>query len=152
MRSSQQDRIEFVARAFLSLIFILSGLQKILAWDAMQAYMASRGLPMIPVLLALATAIELIGGVSLVVGYRTRQIAGALFLYLIPVTLVFHSFWTFSGVEAQAQATHFLKNLTILGGLLHVSAYGAGRISLDGRREMRLRSEPGASASIDTAA
>ncbi|HYT56152.1 MAG TPA: DoxX family protein, partial [Verrucomicrobiae bacterium] len=46
-----------------------------------------------------------------------------LFLYLIPVTLIFHNFWAYSGIEMQTQLVNFLKNLSIMGGLLLVAAY-----------------------------
>jgi putative oxidoreductase len=57
-----------------------------------------------------------------------------MFLYLIPVSLVMHNFWAYAGMERVDQMMHFLKNLSIMGGLLMVTAFGAGRLSLDGRR------------------
>ncbi len=55
-------------------------------------------------------------------------------LFLVPVTLIFHDFWAFDGQELQNQMPHFMKNITIIGGLLTVAAAGAGPLSVDSYR------------------
>jgi putative oxidoreductase len=105
-------------RVLLSVIFLLSGLTKITDWDGTTQYMASKELPLIPLLLVAAIITELAGGLSVLLGWKTRWGALLLFLYLIPTTLVFHNFWALSGTEMQMQLMHFLKNLSIMGGLL----------------------------------
>jgi putative oxidoreductase len=74
-----------------------------------------------------------------IVGYRTDLSALAVFLYLIPVTLVFHAFWGVPGPEAKMQLINFLKNLSIMGGLLSVAASSPTHVSVD---EARLRKHP----------
>lgn len=111
-----------VGRILLSAIFIISGLSKIIDWNSTAAFMASKGMPAVPLLLAGAIAVELLGGLSLLLGYRTRWGALALFLFLIPTTLIFHNFWAMEGMERMNQMQHFLKNLTIMGGLLVVAS------------------------------
>jgi putative oxidoreductase len=49
-----------------------------------------------------------------------------LFLFMIPTTLIFHT-----NFGDPNQMIHFLKNLAIMGGLLYVAGYGAGRLSMD---------------------
>ncbi len=66
---------------------------------------------------------------------KARFAALALFLYLIPVTLIMHNFFGVGGAERQAQTIHFMKNLAIMGGLLMVTASGAGPFSVDARLE-----------------
>ena len=55
----------------------------------------------------------------------------ALFLFLIPTTLLFHNFWAYSGADQANQMQHFLKNLAIMGGLLAIVGFGAGPLSCD---------------------
>lgn len=127
------DRITpLAARILISVIFLLSGITKVTGWSATASYMASKGMPMANVLLAGAVIVEIVGGLSLLFGYKARASAFVMFLYLIPTTLLFHNFWTFQGAMRQDMTIHFLKNLAIMGGLLMVSAYGPGRLSLDG--------------------
>ena len=63
--------------------------------------------------------------------FKARLGALALALHLIPVTFVFHNFWAYQGEAMQNPMQHFLKNVTIIGGLLTVVAVGAGRCSID---------------------
>ncbi|MBI2895677.1 MAG: DoxX family protein [Deltaproteobacteria bacterium] len=138
MKQQLDTAAPLIARALLSLIFLVAGIGKILDWDGSAAYMASKGLILIPLLLGIAIAFELAGGLCLLAGLKTRQVALALALYLVPVTLVFHAFWTYEGMERQIQMANFLKNLAIAGGLVQVFAYGAGRVSIDDRLKPRL--------------
>ena len=123
--------LALVGRILLAAIFIISGFGKITGWDGTAAYMASKGLPMVPALLALTIAIELGGGILLAIGYKARWAALAIFLFTIPVTLVFHNFWAADAAQVQMQQINFLKNLAIMGGMLMVVAFGAGTYSVD---------------------
>jgi putative oxidoreductase len=136
-----------VGRVFLALIFVITGMTKLTHWSATMGYMASRGLPWIPVLLAIAIVFELAGGLLIVIGYRTELVALVLFAYLVPVTLVFHSFWSLHGMEAQMQMVNFLKNVAIMGGLLTLAATSPTPVSVDAARERR-HHPPGAAPSI----
>src|SRR5688572_32273361 len=91
----------------------------------------------IPFFLWAAVAVELCGGLSVLFGYMTRLGALALFLFLIPVTLTFHNFWTYTDPkEYQDNMILFMHNLTLMGGLLLVVTFGPGSLSADlkGRR------------------
>jgi putative oxidoreductase len=112
-------------RILLALLFIVSGFGKITGWDGTAGYMASKGMPMVPVFLALTIAMELGGGVLLAVGFRARWVAAAFVLFLIPVTFIFHP------PGDATQQVNFLKNLAIMGGMLMVIANGAGAYSVD---------------------
>jgi putative oxidoreductase len=135
--SKQADWIDLLGRALLSFMFILSGVMKIPGWDQTLAYMASQGVPWTPIFLAAAIAIEVIVGLAILLGFRTRIAATVMFLYLLPVTLVMHAFWTAPPGESLTQMQHFLKNLTIMGGLLVLAVNGARRFSMDA--EVRTR-------------
>ncbi|MBI3223255.1 MAG: DoxX family protein, partial [Nitrosomonadales bacterium] len=88
-----------------------------------QAYMASAGLP--GELLPLVILLEIGGGVSLLLGFQTRLVAFALAVFCIVSGMLFHS-----GAE-QMQQIMFMKNLSMAGGLLAFTVFGAGRLSLD---------------------
>ena len=123
-----------LGRCLLGLIFILSGSGKIAGFTATAGYMASKGLPLPEILLIPTILIELGGGLLLVLGYQTWWAALALFLFLIPVTLLFHNFWAAAPDQVPNQMIHFEKNLAIMGGMLYVVFMGAGRYSLDAYR------------------
>ena len=126
--NSNPGVVPFVGRILVAAIFILSGLGKIGAPAATQGYIAAMGLPA-PLLAYIgAIAIELGGGLLLLAGYRTRLVAAALAVFSIVTAFVFHH-----ALADQNQMIHFLKNFAMAGGLLQFVAYGAGRISVDGR-------------------
>jgi putative oxidoreductase len=124
--------VQLAGRVGLGAIFLMSGAGKLAGWSGTAAYAGSRGVP--EALLAAAVALELLGAASLLAGYRIRLGALALIAFLAPVTHVFHGFWAYQGAEQQLQLIHFLKNVSIAGGLLSVFATGPGAISLDERR------------------
>jgi len=126
-----QNFSALAGRMLMALIFVLSGFSKITGFAGTAGYMAGKGLPMTEVLLVLTILVELGGGLMLILGYRARMAALAIFLFIIPVTLVFHNFWAVPAAEAQMQMTQFMKNLAIMGGMLYIAAFGAGRYSLD---------------------
>ncbi len=107
-----------VGRVLLSIIFILSGLGKIEAFSGTASMMGAHGIPIPEVTLVAVILIELLGGLALLTGIHARLAAMILFIYLIPVSLVMHNFWTAPAGAAQMQQVQFLKNLAILGGLL----------------------------------
>ena len=125
------DFAALLGRILLAVLFLKSGWGKIGGFDQTAAMMASKGLPMASVLLVITIAMELGGGLLLVVGYKARWAALALALWLIPVTLTFHNYWAVPPEQVQAQSANFFKNLSILGGMLMVFAFGPGRFSLD---------------------
>ena len=119
-----------IGRILLSLIFLGSAATKIADPAGTQAYMAAYGLPMTHILLLGAIATELLGGLALLVGLETQRVAFVLSGFLLSATLIFHI-----RLGEQQQLLHFLKNVSILGGLLLLMAEGSGPLSLDRRGE-----------------
>src|SRR5207249_12192011 len=113
-----------LGRILLSVIFIMSGFGKITGWSTTAGYMASKGMPLVPFFLAGGILVELAAGLSVLLGFRARFGAAALFLYLIATSLIFHNFWAYSGMEQQMQMINFMKNVATLGGLAMVVAFG----------------------------
>lgn len=120
------SRLLFPAgRIFLGALFLISGLFKIVGFAGVAGWMASAGLPATGLLLGLAIAIEVIGGLLLVSGWQARRAAIVLAVFLVPVTVVFHAFWSADPAQFNEQLTAFLKNLAILGGMLLLIERGA---------------------------
>jgi putative oxidoreductase len=123
-----------LGRVLLSAIFLMSGFHKITDFQGTVETMQKMGLTQMTTALAVgAIVFEVVGGLSLLLGYRTRLGAVMLVLFLIPTTLTFHAFWAVPAEQQQMQMIHFLKNLAILGGLLMVVSHGSGPLSLDSR-------------------
>ena len=113
-------------RLLLAYLFIVAGYGKVVGFAGTAKYMASKGMPMVEVLLVGTIIIELIGGLMLVVGWKARWAAWAFFLFIIPTTIIFHPVWADA-----SQMIQFNKNLAIMGGMLYVALMGPGRLSLD---------------------
>jgi putative oxidoreductase len=132
--------IPLAGRLMITYIFATSGIAKVFSWPDNVLYMSTRHLPMIPVLLAIATVVELAGSVCLITGYQVRIAAFVMFLYTTAVTLLFHNYWAAaSAAMAGIQETHFRKNLAIMGGLLMLAYSGPGKWALgkaNGKPEM----------------
>lgn len=118
-------------RIAIGAIFVLAGVGKFMDPAHTSAYMASKGMSMIPFFLYAAATLELLGGLALFLGWKARWGAVILALFLIPTTLIFHNFWIAEPAEKILQQIMFLKNLAIFGGLLYIIATGPGRLSID---------------------
>lgn len=129
-----QDLLAFVGRVALAALFVWSGFGKISGFADTAGYIASKGLPVPEVLAAGTVFVELVLGLALAMGFKTRIAALLIALWLIPTTLIFHNFWAAPAAEAAMQQINFMKNLSIFGGMLVVMAFGAGAYSIDGLR------------------
>ncbi len=132
--TSLQNTTVLIGRILLGLIFVLSGFAKISGFDGTAGYIASAGLPLPQLVAALTIVIEVGGGLALMAGLYTRQVALVLAAFTLLAGVIFHNFWAFPQPEQMAQQINFLKNLSIAGGMLVLAAFGPGRISLDLRR------------------
>jgi putative oxidoreductase len=126
--------IPLVGRVLLAAIFILSGVGKIFAPEATQGYIGQAGLPFPQLAFLGAVALEIGGGLLLVVGYKTRLAAVVLALFSVATALIFHG-----AIGDQNQFIHLLKNFAIAGGLLQIAAFGGGSLSLDARVSSQVR-------------
>jgi putative oxidoreductase len=126
------DVILAIGRVVFAVIFISSGLEKIMDLGATAAMIGSKGLPMPQVLAVATAALELGGGILIVLGWQTRIAALALALFTLVAAYFFHDFWNMQGAERADAMIHAMKNLSIFGGFLMLAAVGAGRYSLDG--------------------
>ena len=134
MNPTTQNFAALAGRLLLALIFIISGYGKITGYTGTAGYMASKGIPMVGLLLPLTILIELGGGLLIALGWKARWAAAVIFLFVIPVTLVFHNPAGLAPAEAQQQMIQLLKNLSIMGGMLGLFAFGPGGFSLDAKK------------------
>jgi putative oxidoreductase len=125
--------IVLAGRVLFSVIFIMSGFMHFSQQEI--GYAAHAGVPMAGLLVPSSGVLALVGGLSILFGYRAKVGAWLLVLFLVPVTLMMHNFWAVKDpMVAQMQMAMFMKNVTMLGGALLISQFGAGPLSLDARR------------------
>lgn len=113
-------------RVLLSAMFIIFGFMKIGAFAGMVAYATVANIPFPEVAIVLAIIIELGAGLMLLFGYKTKLAAFAIALFLVPVTIYFHT-----NFADQVNLSMFWKNLAIMGGMLAFASSGAGKYSVD---------------------
>jgi len=120
-----------VARVLLAFMFILAGWGKLGDIQGTMAYTASGGLPGFFAFPAIA--IELLGGLAVLVGWQTRWAALALAVFAVVAAIFYHYLPAqgLEGFERMGQMINFQKNLVIAGGFLLLAATGPGRFSLD---------------------
>jgi uncharacterized membrane protein YphA (DoxX/SURF4 family) len=114
-----------IGRILLVLIFLQSGIGKIGNFEGTAKYMASHGMPFPTFFLIGAIFFELVGSITVIIGYFTRFGALLLIIFLIPTTLIFHTHFA-----DPMQKIHFMKNVSMFGGCLILLTSGAGRFSL----------------------
>jgi len=119
--SSSNDVVLVACRILMSAIFIFAGINKISAFSGTVGYAASMHVP------------APWAGLRFSVGFQTRIAAWIVFLYMIPISYFFHTFWALEGAARTNNQIHFMKNVAIMGGLLILAANGAGRASVDAR-------------------
>jgi putative oxidoreductase len=121
-----------LGRICISGIFLLAVTHKIGSYAATIAFMESHNMIKPSFFLYLAILVEFLGGISLVLGFKTRYGAVLLLLFLVPVTFIFHDFWNVEGlIDREEQTVRFFSNLAIFVGLLYVFCCGPGKFSLD---------------------
>lgn len=128
-----QGAVVVLGRFLFALIFVMAGANHFNKQTI--GYAASQGVPLASVLVPLSGVLAIAGGLSILLGYRAKLGAWLIVLFLVPVTLMMHKFWTVQDpMMAQIQMIMFMKNMSMLGGALLVSHFGAGAFSLDARR------------------
>jgi putative oxidoreductase len=122
--TSIQTYLPTAGRILLALIFIIAGFQKIPAIEGNIGYMEMYGVP--GMLIWPTIIVEIVGGILLAIGFKARWAAAVLAIFTLAAALIFHT--DFADAN---QATAFLKNLAMTGGMLYVIAYGAGALAVD---------------------
>jgi putative oxidoreductase len=113
-------------RLFIALIFVMSGLNKMGSYSGVVGWMEAMGVP--GALLPLVIALEVLGGLAIIIGWKTRYAALLLSGFCLLSALVFHA-----NFAEQNEMMHFMKNLALSGGFLFLVAHGGGNYALDNR-------------------
>ncbi|HXR24104.1 MAG TPA: DoxX family protein [Candidatus Binataceae bacterium] len=135
--NGSNDLGALIGRILLAVIFVMSGFSKITGFAGTAGYMASAGIPagLVTPALILTILVEFGCGLLIVIGFRTRLAALLIFLFLIPVTYLFHFVPYRQGTNAMINMIMVLKNISMMGGLLFVASMGPGGYSFDGNGE-----------------
>ncbi len=138
MTNTTASTAALVARVLLAFMFILAGWGKLGDIQGTMAYTASGGLPGFFALPAIA--IEILGGIAVLIGWQTRWAALALAGFAVLAGVLFHYVPAqgLEGYDRVGQIISFQKNLAIAGGFLLLAAFGPGRYSVDERGGQRL--------------
>lgn len=123
--------LPLIARIFMGSLFLVAGIRKLMGIAGTVGYLTKLGFPAADMLVYLAIAIEIIGSILLIIGWRTRLVAWLMIAFVLVATFAAHRFWEFEAAQMANQMNHFLKNFAVIGGLLMVIAFGPGRASVD---------------------
>ena len=125
--------VSLVGRVLIALLFLVAGYMKATGIAGTTGYFAKLGMPAPELMAYLAIAIELGGGLLLLIGWQTRKVAWFLALFVLVATGLGHRFWEFDGGARVGQLNAFLKNVAIIGGLMLLANWGPGRLAADTR-------------------
>lgn len=129
-----QNPLALIARLLLAALFLPAGIGKITGFEGTVGYIASVGLPLPTIAAVAALAVEVLGGLALLMGFGTRWAALFLALFTLVASFFFHNYWSVPAEQQFMQQLLFMKNVGVTGGLLALAAFGAGAFSLDARR------------------
>lgn len=126
MNRDWSRRLAFMGRVLVALLFLQSGAGKLMALQATAGFIASAGLPLAQVAAPSVAVVEVLCGLALLTGFHALKAAVALALFTGAATLLFHGFWSAPPSMQMMQKILFMKNLAIIGALLHIAAAHAG--------------------------
>jgi putative oxidoreductase len=129
-----ENVLNLLGRIAIAALFLPAGFNKLMGVESTTGYFASLGLPAVAILVWVVIAIEILGGVALILGYRTRLVAIGLAVFTLLASIAGHAFWAAPADAAFIAQLLFFKNIAVIGGLLVLTSSGAGSISVDGRK------------------
>lgn len=115
-----------VARVLVGGMFVMAGVGKVTNYAGTVAFAGASGLPSPEIAIALAIVIEILGGLSVVLGYRIFWGATALAVFTVVASFVFHG-----NFADQMQQLLFTKNMGIVAALLYMARFGSGKLSIE---------------------
>lgn len=130
IRPASDDYALLLARIFMAALFLFSGVEKAFDFHGAAAFAASGGIPYATVLMPFAIAVELLAGLALLLGWRTREAAILLAIWLGVLGPLFHQFWHAPPALWQQAIDDFFHHFVMLGGMIYVAVFGPGRIAL----------------------
>jgi putative oxidoreductase len=119
-----ENLLILLARILISSLFLWAGAAKVLNWKGSAEYMKTKNIP--ASLLPAAVLLQIVGGLSVLLGFEARVGALLLIVFVIPAAIKMHDFWNLQDPDKTTQKTMFMKDVAVLGGLLLLLATGAG--------------------------
>ncbi|GAB2483099.1 MAG: DoxX family protein [Comamonas sp.] len=129
-----QNPLSLLGRILLALVFLPAGWGKLTGFQGTVGYAASAGMPMPEISVGIGLVVELLGGLALLLGFKTRYAALVLAVFTAVASFFFHKYWAVPADKAMVQQLLFMKNMGMAGGLLAFAAFGAGGWSVDGKK------------------
>ena len=129
-----QSTLNLIGRVLIVALFLPAGIDKLTGFSGTVGYFSSLGMPAPSLGVVVAIVVEIIGGLALLVGYRTRIAAVVLAVFTLAASVAGHAYWAAPADQAFVQQLLFFKNIAVVGGLLILAAAGAGKISIDNFR------------------
>jgi putative oxidoreductase len=112
-----------IGRTLLAIYFLLPGITKFTSWDIQMALMETHNMIMIPLLLATAGVIQIIGSICLILNKKVVECALVLAALVLLINFNLHDFWNiYEGVDSKHEFQNFYKNMGIFAGLLLLAA------------------------------
>ncbi len=127
--SAYNDIALLVARILVAILFLIAAYNKFKGLGGSTAYMTKLGVPAASIMAPVVAAFELVAGLLLLVGFRTRLVALAIAIFVVIAAVLAHTNFADGN-----QLNHFLKNFAIVGGCLALFVTGGGAYSVDAKR------------------
>ncbi len=133
MTKTAESTLNLIGRVAFAALFIPGGISKLTGFEGTVGYISSVGLPLATLGAILALTVEIVAGLALLVGFKTRIAALVLAGFTLAASVFFHAYWSVPADQAFVQQLLFFKNIAVAGGLLLLAAHGAGAFSIDAR-------------------
>jgi putative oxidoreductase len=134
--NTYQNALNLLGRLLIVALFLPAGLSKLTGFEDTVGYFGSLGLPVVTLAVVVAIIAEVLGGIALLVGFKTRIVAILLAIFTLAASIAGHAFWAAPADAAFIQQLLFLKNIAVIGGLLVLASAGAGKFSIDGYKQL----------------
>lgn len=135
MTRSVDSGVIFLARLALAALFLWGGVMKLLGYGDFVGYLRGMNVPFPQFVAPAVVAIEALGALLLIVGYKVKPLALLMAVYTIATAMIGHNFWDATNPAVQHEMViHFWKNVAIAGGFLLLFVTGAGGANIDGLR------------------
>lgn len=135
MSQQVDSAVTFIARVALSLLFLWGGIEKAIGYAGFVAYLQAKHVPFVMVAAPIATAVEIVGGMLLIVGFLTRPLGPAMAAFTLLCGILGHDFWNAADLAMRhAEMIQFFENVCMAGGFLLLLVTGAGAFSVDAVR------------------
>ena len=126
-----KDTTDLIARIFISLIFLFEAYDSIAFFKSTKETMTHYGITwQQDMLLSIAIFLLILGGILVLIGYRSGFGASLLLIYWVPVTFITHTWWNDPDLTQREESIEFMKNIAIIGALLLILINGSGRYSI----------------------